>query len=193
MKRIRSHVASAVLSATAAFCLAGSPSAHAQGPPPAITEVAPNGALVTLPVPTPTPAIPDQNQRSGLITRSTPIVPNLPYDKRRDQYFNTRWANSPVMKYPNYPCTSGLYGLRWGTPCTACFSPYFTGSPGTSTIGPDCARPRFRVLTNFVHPFKPVCHYYANGCYVPVYDLDPTVPGPGPFPIGVFWRRCLGG
>ena len=90
----------------------------------------------------------------------------------------------PILhpNHPNWFRSGGLYGRRWPGYCTASFSPYFFGSPGQSTVGPDC-KPWPRILKGpqtLVHPFRPVCYYYDQGTYVPVYDLDPLAPGPGP-------------
>jgi len=176
--------------------LASNGVARAQSAPPVIDEKTPSG-LVTRSVPPALPIIPDQNQRSGLVTRSVPIVSHLPMDKDRDQFYDTRWndkwVTSPTPRWPNNPLTSGLYGLRLPNDCTSCYSPYFQGSPGKSTNGPNCGRMKFRLINGFVHPFQPICHYYAGGCYVPVYNLDPTVPGVNAFPFGGFWRRTTGG
>jgi hypothetical protein len=158
--------------ATLALCLASAPS-FGQGPQP---------------------IVPDINERSGLLTRFIPIQPLLPKDTKRDTFYDTRWADSPNFGFPNRICTSGLYGLRYKPDCTASFNPYFYGVPGENTLRPECrpCRP-LRFASNFVHPFRPVGHYYAGGSYVPVYDLDPWVPGPGPFPWPFFYRRPLGG
>ncbi len=141
--------------------------------------------------PVPIPRIPDANYRSGLLTRWTPIEPHLPPDPRRSYYHNLRWTRDPepLPKEKNCMLNGGLYGAtpRWKSDCTACYSPYFRGAPGENTIKPGQVVNRpFRVVENFVHPFKPVGMYYQNGCYSPVYDLDPFVPGPGPFPYPVF-------
>ena len=50
-----------------------------------------------------------------------------------------------------------------------------------------------RLVRNVFHPFKPVGTYYAGGCYVPIYDLDPLVPGVGPYPYGIFKRGSTEG
>ena len=143
----------------------------------------------------PEPVVPDINQRSGLISRWTPIQGRLPEDPDRDTFYDTRWADNPRYTHPNSLCHGGLYGLRWGADCTSCVYPYFRGAPGRSTLDAGCApHGRFsRWWENFAHPFKPVCNYYAGGCSVPVYDLDPFVPGPGPFPLNLFLRQPGGG
>lgn len=141
----------------------------------------------------PTPVVRDLDQRSGLITRHVPITPNLPPDPDRDRWYVTRWGDDHEHgSHPNTIKNSGLYGRKWKSGCTACYSPYFAGSPGRSTLTHTCGQ-HFRLVTNFVHPFRPVCTYYAGGCYVPVYDLDPLVPGPGPFPYKNFFKRPTGG
>lgn len=144
----------------------------------------------------PEPRIADINERSGLVSRFVPIQPTLPHDPDRDTFYDTRWADSPqVLPFPNCYKHNGLYGLRWPSKCTASVYPFFYGSPGNSTIGPECI-PKHRLsrwVQNFVHPFKPVGMYYAGGSYVPIYDLDPLVTGPGPFPWSHFIRDPSGG
>ncbi len=136
------------------------------------------------------PIFPNVNQRSGLLTRYTPeIRSNLPPDPDRDQFYLGRRWGEPSPKHPNLFCNSGLYGLQYKNQCTACYSPYFSGSPG-GTTAPGCCEPvRFRVLSNFVHPWRPVGGYYSGGCAVPIYDLDPFVPGPGRFPFPWLYKR----
>jgi hypothetical protein len=42
----------------------------------------------------------------------------------------------------------------------------------------------------FLQPFRPIGYYYDQGSYVPLYDLDPIVPGPGPVPyVWPFYLR----
>ena len=53
--------------------------------------------------------------------------------------------------------------------------------------------PALRFWPNLTHPFRPVGYYYANGCFAPTYSLDPLFPGPGPYPLSFFMRRCNGG
>jgi hypothetical protein len=143
----------------------------------------------------PQPYIPNDIERSGNLTRIIPFPNVLPHDPKRDTFTGTRWEDSPYYWNPNSPLTSGLYGRRWVEDCTTCYAPMFRGSPGKSTNRPGCERcPKMtRFVTNFTKPFKPVCHYYAGGCYVPVYDLDPFAPGPGPFPYPFFLWRPIGG
>jgi hypothetical protein len=144
----------------------------------------------------PEPRVADLNQRSGLLTRFVPIEPVLPHDKDRDTFYDTRWADYPqVMPHPNCYKHNGIYGLRWPADCTQCIYPFFNGAPGKSTLGPNCRPNHYlsRWVQNWVHPFKPVGMYYQNGCYVPIYDLDPIVTGPGPFPWSHFLRPPAGG
>jgi hypothetical protein len=140
----------------------------------------------------PEPTLPDLNQRSGLIGRIVPIEPRLPPDPRRDQWYDTRWGDPPNLRrhwnwYPN----GGMYGLPWRANDTQSFTPYFFGSPGRSTLTEDSKppHPAFRLSRMVFHPFKPVGGYYDQGSYVPIYDLDPLVPGPGPWPWP--WYRRL--
>ena len=144
----------------------------------------------------PQPRIADMNARSGLLTRFN-LSPRevLPPDPRRDYFFNTRYGDKAGPWWPNGVHGGGLYGFRWKGQCTSCGYPNFHGSPGRSTMNGDCVpvSPRNRLWANFVHPFKPVGMYYQNGCYVPIYDLDPIVPGPGPFPWPFYYRGPRGG
>jgi hypothetical protein len=134
----------------------------------------------------PQPFLPAVEQRSGLIGRFIPIQPWLPHDKFRDTFYDTRWTDFQDVSpnHPNYFRNGGLYGRRWPGYCTTSFYPYFFGSPGQSTDGPGC-KPWHRLLKmpqTLVHPFRPVCYYYDQGSYVPIYDLDPAAPGPGRIP-----------
>jgi hypothetical protein len=143
----------------------------------------------------PEPHIPDIHQRSGLLDRFEPIEPHLPHDKDRDTFYTTRWGDKDQVHRPNNIKNGGLYGRFWKAECTACVYPFFRGSPGRSTLCPDCKRKHFssRLVRNVFHPFKPVGMYYTGGCYVPIYDLDPLVPGVGPYPYGVFKKEHGGG
>jgi hypothetical protein len=144
----------------------------------------------------PQPTLSYIEQRSGLLTRFTPIIPNLPPDPKRDQWYDTRWGDPPNMRrHPNFYTNGGLFGLRWGAPCTRSVYPYFFGVPGQDTLTQDCkpVRPLLRNLSALVHPFKPVGFYYDQGSYVPVYDLDPVVPGPGSWPFPFFRRITSAG
>lgn len=133
---------------------------------------------------------------TGVTFRHIPIVPHLPPDPKRDQFFDTRWADKPPSgKHVNNPLDGGLYGRRYRGDCTACVNPYFRGQAGGGKLCEDCApgHKGSRLLGNFVHPFKPVGSYYAGGCYVPIYDLDPVVSGPGCFPWPHFFKWPVGG
>jgi hypothetical protein len=143
----------------------------------------------------PEPKVPDINQRSGLLTRFMPINPNLPPDPCRDLWYDTRWGDRPHGHRPNSIKEGGLYGHFWRANCTASIYPYFYGAPGQSSIGPECCpwpKP-LRVFQSFLKPFKPVGMYYDQGSYVPVHDLDPLVPGPGPYPIPWYYNGGHGG
>ena len=133
----------------------------------------------------PEPGIPEITRRSGLLGRWVPMRSTLPPDKKRDDWYDTRWADPPhERRHPNWIHNGGLYGLPWRADCTASYYPYFFGSPGTSTMSEDC-RPwpkLFRIPQTLLHPFKPICFYYDQGSYVPIYDPRPIVPGPGPWP-----------
>lgn len=142
------------------------------------------------------PRVPELHHRSGLLTRSAPIIPHLPVDPDRDKFYDTYWADKAHdTHHVNSHKHSGLYGRVLKNGCTQCCSPYFQGKPGVSTLSPDCkpCHPAARHATNFVRPFQPVGGYYAGGCYVPIFDLDPWVTGPGPFPWPVFLNRLHGG
>jgi hypothetical protein len=140
----------------------------------------------------PEPFFPTVEQRSGLLDRFVPIEPWLPHDKFRDTFYDTRWGDRPDS-HPNHPNTilavprikdSGMYGRRWPGYCTESYNPYFFGSAGQSTMGPGCKPwPRhLKLVQTFLAPLRPVCYYYEQGSYVPIYDLDPVVPGPGRVP-----------
>lgn len=143
----------------------------------------------------PLPRVADVHQRSGLVSRFVPIEPHLPPDDDRDTFYTTRWGDHPPGDRINSYTDGGLYGRLYKDRCTACSYPYFRGSPGRDTMCPEChpCHRALRPVTNAVHPFRPVGHYYAGGCYVPVYDLDPWVPGPGPYPWSHFFKRPTGG
>jgi hypothetical protein len=131
---------------------------------------------------TPRPLVPNTERRSGLWTRHMPIVPHLPHDADRDDFYQTRRGDTPPdLDHANCMLTSGLYGLPLKQDCVVAFRPYFWGSPG-GNYNASCEKVHWRVFGNFVHPWRPVYSYYAGGAYSPVYDLDPIVPGPGPFP-----------
>ena len=143
----------------------------------------------------PQPEEPNINQRSGLIRRFVPIIPHLPPDPRRDNWYDTRVGDRPAPQHLNTIKGQGLYGRFWPVACSARVYPFFYGSPGASTLSPDCKpdHPCLRVFRNFLHPFKPVGMYYDQGSYVPIYDLDPIVPGPGPYPVPWYFTGPRGG
>jgi hypothetical protein len=134
------------------------------------------------------PVLLNQAQRSGIITRHMPIIPHLPHDADRDDFYQTRRAHRPVTR-PNWLGTGGLYGLPLKGDCTVSVAPYFTGTPGGNASSPTCEKVHFRYLGNFINPWRPVYRYYDGGSYVPVYDLDPMTPGPGPFPLSHLYHR----
>lgn len=143
----------------------------------------------------PQPEVSDIHKRSGLITRFVPIDSHLPPDPRRDNFYDTRFGHHPDTKHPNSVKGGGLYGKYWKAHCTASVYPYFLGSPGQGTIGPDCQpwpRP-LRFFQNVIRPFRPVGMYYDQGSFVPLHDLDPLVPGPGPYPIPWYYTGPRGG
>lgn len=131
------------------------------------------------------PAIPDMAERSGLMTRFAPTMrTNLPHDCHRDNFYGTRMGDFATTGKWNCFRGGGLYGLTLDPGCTTCTTPQFTGAPGRpSANAPGCnpgQKSSFGTLAQkFVHPFKPIGHYYQHGCWVPIYDLDPLVPGPG--------------
>ena len=128
--------------------------------------------------------VPETNQRSGAVTRYVPRVRDLPPDPYRENYYDTAWNRRQTFIFPNNMLHGGIYGVPWRADCTLCNATNFRGLPGPGTVGPHCSytHPVARIWSNFVHPFKPACAYYDGGCYSPVYDLDPLVTGPGPFP-----------
>ena len=144
----------------------------------------------------PQPNISDTNSRSGLLTRFVPLESTLPPDKKRDQWYQTRWGDAPnLRKHPNWIKNGGLYGLPWKATDTASYAPFFFGSPGPSTLTADSRPPDRlgRLGRAIFHPFKPVGMYYDQGSYVPLYDLDPIVPGPGPWPFKRYISTTHGG
>ena len=144
----------------------------------------------------PLPKIADVNERSGMVKRFVPINPHLPPDPKRDQWYDTRWGDPPNRsKNPNSYRNGGLYGIPWKPNHTASVAPYFYGSPGRNTIKPDDHHVGYlaRLPRALFHPFKPIGMYYDQGSYVPVYDLDPLVPGPGAWPWPFFRRLTSAG
>ena len=131
------------------------------------------------------PHIPNMAKRSGLISRFAPTMrTNLPQDLDRDNFYGTRYGDNFVPPGRNSLFNGGLYGQRLDPGCTTCTTPNFYGAPGTPRANcPNC-QPHYRTqLGRFgqgmLHQFKPVGSYYQQGCTVPIYDLDPIVPGPG--------------
>jgi hypothetical protein len=141
------------------------------------------------PAPPVVPDLPYEYQRSGLMSRWAPPRTVLPHDKDRDHfYYGKKWQDFPTTK-PNFPLSSGLYGLSYTDACTKSYAPYFFGYPGGDNSAPCCEPVRFRLLGNFVHPWRPVGGYYSGGSAVPIYDLDPIAPGPGLFPWTFIAKR----
>lgn len=137
----------------------------------------------------PRPPRPAGPQLDGYSSRFIPPRTVLPPDRNRDHfYYGKRWGDR-APRFPNWICTSGLYGLPLPGGCTVSFAPYFQGTPGGSMAGKQCEPVSFRYLNNFLHPWRPVGGYYAGGSAVPIYDLDPLVPGPGPFPFPRLYKR----
>ena len=124
-------------------------------------------------------------ERSGLIGRFIPRMDtNMPPDRHRDFFFLTRYGDFYTSgKYDRWR-GGGLYGLALDPGCTTCSFPQFTGAPGQPTMNAPGCNPGSKVLfatlgQKIVHPFRPIGHYYYQGCWVPMYDLRPLVPGPG--------------
>ena len=143
----------------------------------------------------PQPFVPNISERSGLLMRFAGTEEVLPPDPHRDNFYNTRYGDQGVIKHPNFVLTQGLYGLGWKTNHTESVYPYFYGMPGQSTVDSSSRhgwRP-IRFLDNLAHPWRPVGMYYQFGTYVPIYDLDPLVPGPGPYPIPFYFNWLHGG
>ncbi len=143
----------------------------------------------------PKPFVPDISERSGLLMRFADAPRYLPPDPYRDGFYQTRYADKGAVKHPNWVKTQGLYGLGWKSPSTASVYPYFYGMPGQSTVDAS-SRPWWRparFFQGFGQPFRPVGMYYQMGSYVPIYDLDPLVPGPGPYPVPFFFNWLHGG
>jgi hypothetical protein len=130
-----------------------------------------------------------------LIQRFDKIEGALPVDPRRQSWYHTRWAMPPNRRpFINWYKNGGMYGLPWKPVATESVYPFFFGSPGKSTLRPEHHRvhPRLRWIDNWVHPFRPVGHYYDQGSYVPIYDTDPLVPGPGPIPWPWYYKGGFG-
>jgi hypothetical protein len=150
-----------------------------------------------LPGPVPQPDVTDIEKRSGLLSHWVPIEPHLPSDPRRDHWYDHRWADPPNMRsHPNFYMNNGLYGLRWKATATRSIYPFYFGAPGEDSLRESDrpVRPFWRIGSALVHPWKPVGYYYDQGSYVPVYDFDPIVPGPGSWPWPWFQKlTAVGG
>ncbi|MDG3007333.1 hypothetical protein [Paludisphaera mucosa] len=144
----------------------------------------------------PPPRVPELEERSGLVMRFTDVPGSLPPDKYRDNFYATRYADKGAVKHLRInPKDQGLYGLGWKAADTESVYPFFYGNPGSSTITAATKpwpRP-LRVFQGMAHPYKPVGMYYSNGSYVPIYDVDPVVPGPGPYPFPFYFNWNKGG
>lgn len=136
--------------------------------------------------------IPNMDQRSGLLGRYAPVNTTLPHDPDRDDFYDTRYGPWDP-NHPNRWGTGGIYGQRWKAEHTRSVAPYFPGKVGQSTINANSKPPKHRLISNYLFPWRPVGMYYESGSYVPVYDLDPNVVGPGPFPYPHFWNGPRGG
>jgi hypothetical protein len=143
----------------------------------------------------PAPFVPETTERSGLLMRYAGTPEFLPPDPHRDFFYETRYADSGLVKHPNWLPTQGLYGLGMKTPDTQSVYPFFYGMPGQSTID-SSSRPWWRPARFFqglAQPWRPVGMYYSFGSYVPIYDLDPIAPGPGPYPYPFYFNWVHGG
>jgi len=141
------------------------------------------------------PHVPDVEERSGLLMRFVDTPGRLPPDPYRDYFYGSRYADSGLVTHPNSLFTQGLYGLGWKAKDTESVYPFFRGNPGQSTVNAS-SRPWPRPLRFFqglAHPFRPVGMYYSEGSHVPIYDLDPVVPGPGPYPYPFYFNWWKGG
>ncbi|WP_165250693.1 hypothetical protein [Paludisphaera soli] len=139
----------------------------------------------------PPPNVPDLETRSGLVMRFTNPAGKLPQDPYRDNFYATRYADRGLVKHLRVkPKDQGLYGLGWKAADTESVYPYFYGNPGQSTVTASSKpwpRP-LRVFQGMAEPFRPVGMYYSMGSYVPIYDVDPVVPGPGPYPYPFYFN-----
>ncbi len=141
------------------------------------------------------PHVPNIQERSGLLMRFADARGQVPPDPLRDNFYGTRYADSGLVRHPNWIKTQGLYGLGWKARDTESVYPFFRGNPGQSTVDAS-SRPWPRPLRFFqglVQPFRPVGMYYAEGSHVPIYDLDPIAPGPGPYPYPFYFNWWKGG
>jgi len=143
----------------------------------------------------PPPNVPEIQERSGLLMRFVDVPGHVPPDPIRDNFYGTRYADSGLVRHPNWFKTQGLYGLGWKAKDTESVYPFFRGNPGQSTVDAS-SRPWPRPLRFFqglAHPFRPVGMYYSEGSHVPIYDLDPIAPGPGPYPYPFYFNWWKGG
>jgi hypothetical protein len=142
------------------------------------------------------PKVPDIENRSGLMMRFTNPVGKLPPDPYRDNFYATRYADRGAVKHLRInPKDQGLYGLGWKAADNESVYPFFYGSPGQSTVTASSKpwpRP-LRVFQGMAEPYRPVGMYYSMGSYVPIYDIDPVVPGPGPYPYPFYFNWFKGG
>ena len=145
----------------------------------------------------PVPRQPDINERSGLLQRfRAPTRSNLPHDPQRDNFYGARYGNHAKVDDSNTYYDGGLYGVRLPARDTASVYPFFYGAPGRSSITPESKswRPSYlRGVQQLVNQRKPVGMYYDRGSYVPIYDLDPLAPGPGPDYWPFFFQGSRGG
>lgn len=139
----------------------------------------------------PLPRVVDIHERNGMFTRLQPFQRPLPHDQYRDNFYGTKYDDRPDGRRPNDWKHGGLYGKFWEPAPSRTMKPYFRGAPGIDTITPDKA-PALgfqRWVSGLREPFRPVKYYYQSGAYVPVYDLDPLVTGPGTFPWPFFYKE----
>jgi hypothetical protein len=146
------------------------------------------------------PMVPSAEQRSGLFTRHKPtLTSRLPVDEDRDVWFSGQWEDRKprrgLLRPRNSWLNGGMYGNKLSSDCTQSEPGYFMGSTGEPLDCENCEpQSKYgRYFGNFLHPFRPVGSYYAGGSYVPIYDLDPFVPGPGPFPWNHYLSPHTGG
>ena len=146
----------------------------------------------------PQPRVPDVNERSGLLQRFEVynFKTNLPKDPYRDNFYGTRFGDHGKILDTNTFYDGGLYGVRLPARDTMSVYPFFYGAPGKSTITAESKslRPsKYRAVQQLFHQRKPVGMYYDRGSYVPIYDLDPLSPGPGPDYWPWFFQGSRGG
>src|SRR5271155_1640763 len=122
--------------------------------------------------------VPETTERSGLLMRYAGTPEFLPPDPDRDFFYNTRYADSGLVKHPNWVKTQGLYGLGMKTPDTQSVYPFFYGMPGQNTID-SSSRPWWRPARFFqglAQPWRPVGMYYSYRSSMP--GLPPHPPPP---------------